>query len=133
MRVLLVWELGGFSLESCSGMLHKGFFLSDPADTLSPLHPQLEAAGIEEWFDGHQPSPFGISIPEGLWSSLLCPPSALALSLPMVLFLLLALDSHLAWCCCIPAGIHTWQCQGAGSGDTSGATGGSLGLMWNLS
>lgn len=117
------------ALECCIG----GFFLADLADAPSPLHSQLEAAGIEGWVYGHQPSPFGTSIPKGLRSFLICPASALAPSLLMVLVLPFELDSHLAWCCPIPAGIHTWHWQGAGSGDAYKATGGSLGLEWDLS
>lgn len=51
--VPLVQELGGFSLESCSGMLHKGIFLADLTYGPSPLHSWLEVAGIEGWVDGH--------------------------------------------------------------------------------
>lgn len=131
--VLLVWELGGFSLESCSGMLHGGFFWQ--AQLMPPLlsTPSWRLQGLRDQFMGTDHLLSGPAFPKGCGFFLICPASALALSLLMVLVLLLGLDSHLAWCCPIPAGIHTWHWQGAGSGDTCGATGGSLGLVWDLS
>lgn len=116
----------------CGRKLHEGLFPADPADAPSPLQPQLELQGSRDRLMGTDHLLLGPAFPKGCGSFLICPPPALALSLPMVLVLLLELDSHLAWCCPVPAGIHTWPCQGAGSGDARGATGGSLGLVWDL-